>query len=323
MPEQHSGGGSTNDVTDENSEDASGETPETPAEETNADRRNSPTTQKDNNDTKGEQKHWLEYTAVFLSVLALATSAVGAGFSYWQATISTDANRISKTVQRASITINEFKIDQRQSQLKGDNSFFWWFSPIIENSGSTPTRDLVYLPIANICVNPMGLGAHQVVDCNFVSISQEPGDPEDEFSKNPRAVETGGHAVIGPHARFPIGGFGVPNNAIETLWNGNPFHFSGVIHYGDVLDPTIDHVTKFCYHIGVNKNPAGEYVPAYEFCRHWNCVDEECKEDRKSWEDDVARGIVPKPAVPPAGGIPFRAEVPQAPPQAPAGKSKE
>jgi hypothetical protein len=204
-----------------------------------------------------------------------------------QTHISDQANLLTESIQRAFVGVSQFEIDHRQSYFKNDNTIYWWFTPIIENSGSTPTNNLSYYLVADVCVNPMGLGAHQAINCNFATQGKEPEDPEDSL-RQLRSQNMVGRTVIAPHAKLALGGIGLPSDAISQMKQRkeSPFYFSGLINYEDTLRNGDMHITKFCYHIIENTSETGGVTPGYELCQHWNCADKECAGDRKRWEEE-------------------------------------
>jgi hypothetical protein len=40
--------------------------------------------------------------------------------------------------------------------------------------------------------------------------------------------------------------------------------------------------------LGANTSEDKKIVPSYGFCDHWNCADDECDEDRKNYEREIA-----------------------------------
>ena len=66
--------------------------------------------------------------------------------------------------------------------------------------------------------------------------------------------------------------------------------FAGTIYYNDIFPGSPRHITKFCYLIRATTNSEGNPAPEWYPCRHWNCMDDECKEDKKRYEEEQ-RGI--------------------------------
>ena len=66
-----------------------------------------------------------------------------AGIMDKQAAVSRVANDINSAAERAFVSAKDIRIETRKGDFPGDPSEpYWWFSPVIENSGNTPTKDL-------------------------------------------------------------------------------------------------------------------------------------------------------------------------------------
>ena len=120
-------------------------------------------------------------------------------------------------------------------------------------------------------------------------------------------------AILGPQSVIPVGGIGVTENSIHALLKGFKMYVFGLVYYYDIFPNTKRHVTKFCYQIGANLSDKSELISSFGFCAHWNCADEECVDDRKAWETDVAAGKIQKPFEPPPGAKLFNAPIPVVP----------
>jgi hypothetical protein len=172
----------------------------------------------------------------------------------------------------------------------------WWFIPNIKNSGNTPTKNMRYLVIATCPSNlQFGLAPKQAVDCNFVERG-EPVDPEDDLKlfANNKPIP----AIIGPQATAQLGGLGITESSFEAIKNGFHLYLFGVIYYNDIFPNSPLHITKYCYVIGILTSEKGELFPQPAFCDHWNCADDECKDDRNAWDKEVAEGKILKPVRP-------------------------
>jgi hypothetical protein len=169
-------------------------------------------------------------------------------------------------VQRAFVTVNEVKIEKFQVPVYGiiTNPNYWRFTPTIENSGGTPTKNLRW------------------------ATSVAVGGPTEDFNKlGLDGIEkdaTGPawrYGILGPKARInltqdatrlelPEGWFPeMAANRKNVVWQG-------VFQYDDIFPDTEGHITKFCYVVRV---PAvGEKIPFLQQCYgRKNCADEECK----------------------------------------------
>jgi hypothetical protein len=210
-------------------------------------------------------------------------------------------------VQRAFVYIRELKFEPRVGIDPTNPSSHppqWWFTPVIENSGATPTKNMRILLIASCAANPLGvvfgIGPKQNV---IWEDAPRPGprDPEDRFAElTNNKTDAIIFTALGPKASFPMGGIGIPPEYFkQAIRTGKEMYFYGVIHYEDVFDRT--HVTKFCYGIGPKMNPADELEPVVAMCGHWNCSDDECKHDREQYIAET-KDWVPQPiiVIPPA-----------------------
>jgi hypothetical protein len=217
------------------------------------------------------------------------------------------SNRISReaytAVQRAFVNIGSVGIERED---RVDVSWPWippmllqeepvyWFTPVYENDGSTPTRYMTitagvqgfldrrthpsievlntrpYLTVAESSLNPV---ASHVV----------PDDPESLFQQEGTEFP----AFIGPHGHIAVTKVGVPEDylkwSVESGWNIFMF---GEIRYKDILDPDIQHVTQFCYVLKGETNK-GIFTPRTALCGYWNCADDECESEKNRFEKDV------------------------------------
>ena len=186
----------------------------------------------------------------------------------WCALLRTDeTTRESFTaVQRAFVNVSEHKIEKGKilpgpPGNPGTKESAWWFTPMIQNTGNTPTKNMHFLPIAWCGPPGFSLGPMQAFGCEATPLL--PTDPDNFFQDR-----STGHAVLGPHSIIPIGGVGIPVPAIESLGiaqrtTGGEWFIFGVIHYNDILPYTREHVTKYCFVINANNFVLGEIQPAY------------------------------------------------------------
>ena len=211
--------------------------------------------------------------------------------------ISRRANEINRqsfvAVQRAFVNVVDLKVEHGPGLTPGEpgsrgvEAMYWTFTPLIENSGNTQTRRLEVSTMA--WCPPVGVGIElrplQGMVCEVTPIA--PGDPQHFY-------EIGGaktiHSILGPHARREFGGAGVTENFVEASANGGTlrWYVFGVIHYEDIFPQTQPHITKYCYQIGATKSVTGEIRPVPGFCDHWNCADDECDQDKREYDAEVA-----------------------------------
>lgn len=141
----------------------------------------------------------------------------------------------------------------------------WMFNFVVENSGGTPPMEMRYL---------------------VRSSAEPPSDPEDVF-RNPGPTDSIWHGTIAPKSKItlPYGGSGIPKNffAERKYW-----YISGVIHYRDRFTRTHERVSKFCFAaIPAVDYQTGGSRPAYDICKYWNCLDEDCKADRERYDREL------------------------------------
>jgi hypothetical protein len=107
-------------------------------------------------------------------------------------------------------------------------------------------------------------------------------------------------AVIGPRDEIAHGEIGMPLHMLQAdIANKLRFYLTASIHYEDIFH--VKHVTKYCYGIGLNTEPDGILKPSYGLCYHWNCADDECIDDRKEYDAEIAAQKPPpaEPSTPP------------------------
>jgi hypothetical protein len=199
-----------------------------------------------------------------------------------------EANRINQdsyqSTQRAFITTSKVEFIPRgeNGQITG-----WMFHVVVKNSGNTPTVHFQSAP-------------------NAVSSPLTPDDPEIRYERiatqsaqipleqRRRMVR----AVIGPRDEIIHGEIGMPLHLLQAdIANRISLHLTAAIHYEDIFHKK--HVTKYCYVIGLNTEPDGILKPSYGMCGHWNCADDECIDDRKEYDAEMAARTPPTQQSPP------------------------
>jgi hypothetical protein len=211
------------------------------------------------------------------------------------------------TVQRAFVYTRELQFVARigDDPLNPTNHpLSWWFTPIIENSGSTPTKQMRIVVIASCGTEPLrvnfGFGPKQSMMCQDMPDAGPP-DPGEIMThasdyKSLHLIT----ASLGPRAQTPVGGFGMPPDYIRNFPKN--IYFWGAMQYNDVFENTNQHITKYCYAVSATKNESGASEPLISLCPHWNCADAECDADRKQYTEDtkgwVMQPIITLPATP-------------------------
>jgi hypothetical protein len=250
----------------------------------------------------------------FSNILSSASLCV-ALVSAWIATEANGINRESFTsVQRAFITVAGFDTPVRLSDVpggQGKQAKYWWFIPNVKNSGNTPTKNMKYF-IGASCPPELSwaMAGHMTILCDLTR--QDILDPVDLFN-NPNSKNKESTGILGPQSVIALGGLGITEASIKEVLKGFRLFVFGVIYYNDTFPKTKQHITKFCYQTGANLSDKGEIVSSFGFCDHWNCADDECADDRKAWDTDVAAGRIQKPFELPQGAKPFNVTVPVVP----------
>jgi hypothetical protein len=258
------------------------------------------------------QHTWKEWKTVsidrkielFVGFAILVAAIVSARVASFQWSAMVESNSISReaftSVQRAFITVSSFDTPVRLSDAPGQPNKqvkYWWFIPNIKNSGNTPTKNMKYFIGAN-CPRELNIAVvkHMAVACDFTR--QDIIDPVDLFN-NPTFKDKEDAAILGPQSAIALGGIGITEASIQAIAKGFNLFIFGVISYNDIFPHTKKHITKFCYQAGANLSEKSEIVSTFGFCAHWNCADDECDDDRKAWDADVAAGKIQKPFEPP------------------------
>lgn len=234
-----------------------------------------------------------------------------------------EANKTSResftAVQRAFLTISNVKMDHAifnpSPGVNAKNVKSILFAPVAKNTGNTPALYLQYLPIYTPCYMEMNeitaamrphlplmstrfrqllkLG-NSPAGCATLNSSVMPTDPENDFRG--RLASTS--AVLGPHDEIILGGVEIADTFLEYMMMHNIHSFIyGIISYNDIFPNSQRHTTKYCYEIGTAITQKGTIQPSAIFCAHWNCADEQCKEDRAAYDEEIAKS--PSSEVPP------------------------
>jgi len=224
------------------------------------------------------------------------------------ARIASDANNLTRSIQRAFITVSELRREPVTDQ--SGKTVSWRFTPAIANSGHTPTEKLAIVSITprtesealaaeTFIAMDNGAGLprpHQ--DESFVEWELgSPPNPDSVFQwtsvgaaatmKKLLFIE---NALIGPNATvypFLAGGDISAQDAIDAQSDKIGRFFYGSIHYDDILGGE-GHVTKYCFRIDNFVMRYGVQEPVSSYCRHWNCSDKSCEEDKAAYDKEYA-----------------------------------
>ena len=243
------------------------------------------------------------------TILATAQAAI----SDRQADIADRQNDMTAISQRAFVFAKDIRIDKvRNPVLGGQPNQFedaLWFSPIIENGGNTPTKDMRISAQAAIDPSrpeievklPMnfGLGMKQSIDVSHMPDAGPP-DPEKLLTENEELEGRGKpshliRTILGPHVSQSFGGFGITvEEAKRRLQEGGRWFILGAIHYNDRLNtPSYQKITKYCFSIGLSISETGEVQSTVGPCPHWNCADDECKGDKAAYNTETKGAVRP------------------------------
>ena len=221
-----------------------------------------------------------------------------------------DTMAASNASQRAFVSVASFETPIRRNKT---GEVVYWFIPNFKNSGNTPTRNMKYAirascpPITGFGPGntgvEMAMAAHMQLFCRYpmplapyvLSPDWKPPPPSDpeEISKG-----AGISVFLGPQAAIALGGLGITEPSIRAIIDGFPLYMWGVIYYDDIFPESKRHITKFCYQIAASKSVNNDIIPNFSFCDHWNCADDECKDDRKAYDAEMAgAAIQPKKSI--------------------------
>ncbi len=195
-------------------------------------------------------------------------------------------------VQRAFIIANGVEIENIS---QGEDPLFS-VRLIVENSGATPTRELKYVS----AVGHFGAKRTQWLKEIYSGVdlpAHVPVDPEFLYEMITKSGESDGwitRDVVGPKQTIKIG----PINSTVSKTNllcfsgmGLTYTISGVVFYKGVFNASPIHKTKFCFTIYPGQNRHGEFEPRYGRCRHWNCSDDECRQDQDVYYKRVSESF--------------------------------
>jgi hypothetical protein len=236
-----------------------------------------------------------------LSQPPLASSG-SAFYASRQVDAAIEANGITReaftSVQRAFVTVSSFETPVRFGSGFASETKYWWFIPNIKNSWNTPTKSMRYFITATCPAElDIGVGAHMSIVCDFTR-RPEPIDPED-LLKRPDFKDKASAAILGPQTAIPLTGIGITEKSVRAIQKGFPLFVWGIVYYNDIFPKSQLHVTKFCYQVGASISDKKEIVLSYDFCKHWNCADDECKTDRETYDAEIANSaLAPQQAAP-------------------------
>jgi hypothetical protein len=192
-----------------------------------------------------------------------------------------DARIFSQAQLRAYITVTRLEIERGDPNrnIGGTlESKFWIARPEIENSGSTPTRNLRWMMGPTV---------------TLASIDEIPGIIP-QVDKNQSAGGGWTYGTIGPRSRmnldYPANATGLAEHIFLQIAHGEArLLFTGIIRYNDIFPNSNERITKFCYFIRADILDTAKRAPGtplelpdigHPYGRQCggrtNCADEEC-----------------------------------------------
>lgn len=208
-----------------------------------------------------QEKHWLDYATglfAFLAAVGGLVAGIAGGYQGW---VSRDAEIIANRAVLVSnswsaVTYNDISSKQRE----------WQLTPVIENTGNTPTENLRYISSMGICVN--GTPPKEATDRQLDWRRKTDGG----FIRN----------IIGPKSNIATQFLNITNSTFNCPWTGDAV---GLVKYSDIFGNP--HLLEFCTlirlpNIDFQSYPTGQTIRIQGFaCPYHNCSDNECGSDWK------------------------------------------
>jgi hypothetical protein len=225
----------------------------------------------------------LNYVSPLLTVLA-TVGLVWVAYWQWDAMEKTD--QTTREVNRAFVRGKELNIKKELLN--------WFFTPIVENTGNTQTKNLEVF-------------VDSIFDLNDVSMPipprrqtpiYAPPDPQDIYRQKRKEIAEGTtftRLTLGAKSAIPVGGVGPTMSQIDAMAkNDADGYVFGVIWYNDIFLRSRQHMAEFCFVVQPVKRGNEPVTISYGFCRYWNCTGrDECAENKKQY-DKEARTLVQK-----------------------------
>ncbi len=238
--------------------------------------------------------------SIHLGLSSLDAAVQSANQARRQADEAQTANSIATqaivAVQRAFISVKiQIEEDYIFNNVYGEikNIKAYRITPVIINTGNTPTKNLYYSNFAHACGVGEGDVNRYVNSINltyYTSSAQcspyEPGDPRDAEQRFPGLPGGKVRAHIAPHAEHPVSNFSMPPELFRARKDFR-WYFYGIVHYNDVFPYQNEHLFKYCYLVMAEPKRDGELSPQVFQCQNWNCADDECKDDRIAYDQRI------------------------------------
>jgi hypothetical protein len=233
---------------------------------------------------------WLVMWTAVLAIVAAVTT--GVGIVQWRALLQADATtrEAFTAVQRPFIVATSLTAVQ---ELPG----YWSFQTILENTGSTPTKNMVVTSAVSFSV-PI--------------LPDSPADPGELKKQSDQAYPTVTDYFIGPHGKVAVDAISLITKTLEEMAEKRAdFFVHGIARYNDQFAETVERSTKFCFVVRPYKGQNGLTLQNRGPCHHWNCGDEDCLRDKRRYEVERAEALKQNPnAQDIARDIPIAAIIP-------------
>jgi hypothetical protein len=219
----------------------------------------------------GQVGESLNYYGVAISAVSTFVIAIFTG-TLWVAT----TRQGELTEQTLVISRRSFVFPKNISPrweivgIPQNTAYNWRFVPIWENSGDTPTKDIIYYVDSEFINVPIPSGF------NFNKLRYTPGT-------GLLAPKTQAPAGIAPHPTLaPLS----PQDVKDIIDRKKFLYIWGWVSYYDVFPGSKEHITRFCWQIAPVGDPFS-YIPAKPgqseslrfdiiLNKEGNCADDEC-----------------------------------------------
>jgi hypothetical protein len=235
-----------------------------------------------NNPSK-EQHDRYDYLALALNFATFVAAGVAAAATVTIALISyrsaEDAHIAYTAMRRAFVTLLPIQLD---ATVEGNGDKIWTFTSTVENSGTTPTKNLTlyqFAPCVSSGSERVWIAIDPISHCNFRTkggkeLVSDPEDPAEAYSMKGADIRK---YPLGPHAKVIVGRAAIYEAEINKLANeSRPWYISGIVRYNDVFQGSRLHQTKYCYTVTMWSGINAVATPFLLPCDRWNCADEEC-----------------------------------------------
>jgi len=240
---------------------------------------------------------WLEVSGLWIAA-AVGVAAISYGSRDADKIKNSLANQIDefRATQRAFVTANDVRTEIKKSD---DGADIWSVRVFIENSGTTPTKDLEYskkeriiLPASSLLDTSVGLDLDPITDCDLdyyaVKNSNWSFHPSTEHPDWLPPVSRLPRMLLGPHAKFELAKLNISREDWRDISQGKKVGIiTSCIKYHDILSVNLDRTSKLCYIVSAEQPLAGESGPYIQPCRYGNCADDECEDDRDARDLEV------------------------------------